>query len=523
MNPRRSFQRKVAYGATIALLLFPLFYLGHPATQDSSGGQLAQMRTTYRLSQGNLGDIDPASETMKLATLGMRPFATVILWEKANEFKKKKDWDNLAATLNQIIKLDPNILSVWEFQAHNLSYNVSVEFDDYRHRYQWVKKGIEFLMEGTHYNRDDPKLLHNVGWFIGHKMGRSDEKLQFRRLFRRDIDFHNALQESGEVKVDEADAQGPQGDPDSWLVSRVWYLKAEQAANKGQSLRGKSPLLLYADGPMARINFSMQIEEEGVLDEKAQIAWEKAGEDWRAYGDRTIPHSTGHLLRLNDVKTLVSERAELQAKLDEAAPGVREALRKERWEALNDEQRRLLESNPKELNAMDAGWVKEEGPKLLNVSTFEIVEGAPDESRARARKIAERLIDIENRTLAHAGAYRNQVNYDYWETRCAMEQTEAAVTARRNLYEAEKFMDEADPDAARKAFEAAWDGWAEVLTKYPELKQDLTIQDLGEAMEKYYAVLRQLDLKIPADFKLMELWERYAKVRNVTVPPPTQK
>ena len=30
-----------------------------------------------------------------------------------------------AASLNH-----PNIVQVWEFQAHNLSYNVSVEFDD---------------------------------------------------------------------------------------------------------------------------------------------------------------------------------------------------------------------------------------------------------------------------------------------------------------------------------------------------------------------------------------------------------
>ena len=143
--------------------------------------------------------------------------------------------------------------------------------------------------------------------------------------------------------------------------------------------------------------------------------------------------------------------------LDEAAPGVRETLKKQRWEALTDEQRKVFEMKPTERNSMQEGWVRGEGQQLLYVSTFDIVEGAPDESKARARKIAERLIDLETRTLAHAVAYRSQMNYDYWETRCAMEQSEVAVTARRNLFEAEKFMDEADPDAARKAFEAAWD------------------------------------------------------------------
>ena len=59
MNERTSFFRKVAYGVAIAVLLFPLSLLSSPATLDSPGGKLAQMRSEYRLGQGNLGEIDP--------------------------------------------------------------------------------------------------------------------------------------------------------------------------------------------------------------------------------------------------------------------------------------------------------------------------------------------------------------------------------------------------------------------------------------------------------------------------------
>ena len=90
------------------------------------------MRASYGLSQAELGEIDPASETMKMATLGLRGVATNLLWTKANRYKKTESWDKLSATLNQIAKLQPNYITVWEFQAHNLSYNVSAEFDDYR-------------------------------------------------------------------------------------------------------------------------------------------------------------------------------------------------------------------------------------------------------------------------------------------------------------------------------------------------------------------------------------------------------
>ena len=130
------------------------------------------MRREERLSQAELGKIDPASASMSLATLGMRGVAANQLWGLAHHYKKTENWDAFKATLNQISKLQPNFVSVWQFQAWNVSYNVSVEFDDYRHRYHWVKKGVDYLIEGSRYNRDEPLLLWDTGWFFGHKMGR---------------------------------------------------------------------------------------------------------------------------------------------------------------------------------------------------------------------------------------------------------------------------------------------------------------------------------------------------------------
>ena len=54
MTPRRSFQRKIIYLVAIALLLYPLYWLGSPATsgaggrKGSSGGVLAQSRADRR-------------------------------------------------------------------------------------------------------------------------------------------------------------------------------------------------------------------------------------------------------------------------------------------------------------------------------------------------------------------------------------------------------------------------------------------------------------------------------------------
>lgn len=508
MTRNRSFWRKVTYGIAIAVLLFPLFYLGQPATTESRGGKLSQMRLDNSLTQASLGDVDPASETMKLVTLGLRPVAWVVLWERANTFKKKEDWDSLSATLNQLVKLDPNVIQVWEFQAHNLSYNVSVEFDDYRHRYLWVKKGLDFLMDGTRYNKNEPKLLWTVGWYLGHKMGTSDEKLQFRRLFRTDQEFHGLMQEEGGIVVDDADAQGADGRPDSWLVSRKWYQKAEDAVAQGKYLRGKSPLIFYADAPMARINYAMSIEKEGVLDEKAQIAWEKAGDDWRRYGDRSIPHTSGHNVRLNDFAKLREERDAIRAKYDELLPNIAAKITAEKKAKLSEAEREVLDLPPEKRTPFQKAMA-EHAQANIQAGIVEMLERAPADVKERAQRVAERLLEIDQIYLLHTDSYRAQVNYGYWTTRCEMEQTEDAVAAHRHLWEAQKSMEAADPDNARKSFEQAWDRWAAIFERFPEMVDELTINDLGAQIAQYNEVLGQLDQKFPEDFKLRQIWEAH--------------
>ena len=70
MTGSASFVGKIVYVLVIVVLLVPLYLISHPTTRDDEGGTLARMRTEHRLSQANLGEIDPASETIRLATLG---------------------------------------------------------------------------------------------------------------------------------------------------------------------------------------------------------------------------------------------------------------------------------------------------------------------------------------------------------------------------------------------------------------------------------------------------------------------
>ena len=57
---------------------------------ESRAASWPRLRNEYQPRQVNLGEVDPASETMKLATLGLRGVAVNLLWEKANYYKKSK-------------------------------------------------------------------------------------------------------------------------------------------------------------------------------------------------------------------------------------------------------------------------------------------------------------------------------------------------------------------------------------------------------------------------------------------------
>jgi len=512
MIQNASFQRKVLYLGLVALLLIPLYMIGHPAMGDpttlnsSPGGTLAQLRAAHDLAPAELGEIDPASESMKLATLGMRGIAANILWYKATQYKKTEDWEKLVAAVNQISKLQPNFVSVWEFQSHNLSYNISVEHDDYHFRYLWVKKGIEFLTKGTRYNRREPKLFWTVGWYTGQKFGRADEHKQFRVLFQEDDDFHNTL--SQYVPID-TEARGANGRPDNWLTSRLWYESAYRIVEtQNVPIRGKAPHIFYSDGPKAWMNYAGAIESEGYLDERAERAWANGGREWREFGDRIVPSSWGNRFRLNDKEATLTEVKRLRGELDQLLPGLREQIRQEKIGQLTKLEREAFEKPFEQLVSEAEGMRKSEAEVKTQVSNMEVAERAPSELRGRALRIAKLLLDKEAEGY-RIGIYRENVNFEYWRARCEVEQLPETVMARRHVYDAKRFKDDADLDAARREFESAWQLWGGILGEHADLVNQLTDEDLVEDVQAYVQLLGQLDEQLPKDFVLQDLLDKF--------------
>ena len=529
MNDRQALWRKLRYIAAIVALIVPLSLLSMPSSgsgtpEERSGGKLAQLRKKHNLSQTNLGEIDPASETMKLATLGMRGVAANILWRRADEYKKKEDWTNLSATLEQITKIQPNFISVWEFQAWNLSYNVSVEFDDYKDRYYWVIRGINFLKEGIDYNADNPILLNKVGWTVGQKIGRADEHVQFRKLFRADDDYHN-----------QEDPNRTQKQRDNWLVSRLWYQRAEDVVDSGKKpLKNKGPLLFFASSAMALMNYGDALIDDGTLGDEVKIAWQNAARAWRKYGDRPVMHTFGYRVRLNDLERVEQEAAEYRAQIQDLAPETVEKLTEARLATL-DPALVAAWKVPAADRTEEQGYFAEAVEREITVPLAVLADEIKKQHPESAREV-DRLVRRGNQAAMVAQgtrSYRDQVNYDYWGTRAEMEQTDDALTARRLIQEGKKALSEgADLKLAQKRYEEGLKYWRNVVDRFPKVVEaGTTGDDLIEIIGEYAQILSELaidpgDEKFPPDFPLRDVVERYddeGKLRGLLSSPELEK
>ena len=483
MTARGSFYRKITYLVLIAVLLIPISQLGAPSTLEDSGGKLAQLRIDHNLGQSNLGEIDPASETMRLATLGLRGIAVSLLWNKAIEYKKKEDWTSFRSTLQQLAKLQPYFISFWRYQAWNLSYNVSVELDDVRDRYYYVRRGIEFLKDGTRYLRDSPYLLSELGWFIGNKIGTADEKREYRRLFKADDDYHPA--------------DRPPEKRDNWLVSRTWYEESISAVDDRQrSLGKKNPVLFYSDPGRSQINYGDSIEREGTFGEKAKNAWATASMLWQQFGNKEFRASTGIKIRLSNYDRLVEEGERLRGELEGLADNPRKDLAEKLRSELSEEERVLADKEAKDLteDEREAYYDVTKKIRIDDQKLADFIAEEYPEMKKQARKLANAI--ALNRSKEFLTRNNSDVaNYAYWKIRCNVEQSSEALRARALAFSANKaFREDADLLEARKMFEESFDLWAQVFKNFPDLGLDSpSASDIMDEVKNYALVLEQLD------------------------------
>jgi hypothetical protein len=513
-------RRRLFYIIAMVALLVPLYMLGTPSVRkqngevSNQGGTLAQLRTKYDLGQGDLGEIDPASESMRLATLGLRGVAATILWQRAEEYKKRQYWDRLSATLNQIAVLQPHFVKVWEFQSHNLSYNISVEFDDYRQRYEWVKRGIEYLIKGSKYNKRKTEMPYELGWFFGNKMGVADEKLQFRDLYRNDNNFHNEVNRTS-LNVTDQDGLGPDKKPDNWLSGRLYYQHAYEMVKQGAT-PARSPLMFYRMGSSWLTKYAEALQAEGQLGDPSFVAWRRAAEALNEFGNMQIQTTFGDEISLNGIQKANEDYARALQEFKEYCGETYDRLVAKQREQLTQEQEDALAIDEFERN-FEQLFAAEQANSILSLPPKFVAAELPAEKQIQGFQLAEK-VERAKSFISHVEIYRNQINYNYWRIRCEAEQEPSAVAARANMFEANKLLDKGDLDEAIKKYDLAWQSWDELYNQFPSMMLDDSADEVIEAIERYRKLLEEPNL--PKDFPLSNFL-RFREINKDNLLDPT--
>ncbi len=133
--------------------------------------------------------LENAPPSLVFATVAMGAFRGLlvdILWLRADRLKDQGEFFDARQVAEWITILQPRFASVWEFQAWNMAYNISVAIPATQpeERWRWVKNGYELLRDqGIPLNPKSILLYRELARIFQHKIGFvSDEAHKYYKL-----------------------------------------------------------------------------------------------------------------------------------------------------------------------------------------------------------------------------------------------------------------------------------------------------------------------------------------------------
>jgi len=145
-----------------------------PAINASASN--AQLKYTDQAAAGA-----PAAVVVAQSIGVVRGIIANYLWIRADKLKEDGKFFEAYHLSRWITQLQPRYASVWQFQAWNMAYNISVATHTRGERWQWVRDGIQLLRNhGIRYNPSEMMLYRELAWFFLHKIdGFTDDANKF--------------------------------------------------------------------------------------------------------------------------------------------------------------------------------------------------------------------------------------------------------------------------------------------------------------------------------------------------------
>jgi hypothetical protein len=159
--------------------------------------------------------LENAPPSLAFATVAMGAFRGLvvdILWIRAEKLKEEGQFFDAKQLAEWITTLQPRFASVWDFQAWNMAYNISVAMPNTRcdERWRWVKNGYELLRDkGIPKNPHSITLYRSLAWIFQHKIGGITDDCHKYYRYQLYQEFEQLLGEEPDVELFERLAEMP--------------------------------------------------------------------------------------------------------------------------------------------------------------------------------------------------------------------------------------------------------------------------------------------------------------------------
>ncbi|MHC4633455.1 MAG: hypothetical protein ACYS9C_19590, partial [Planctomycetota bacterium] len=131
-------------------------------------------------------NVPPSLAFATIATGAFRGLLVDALWIRADKLKEQGQFFDAKQLAELITILQPRFAAVWEFQAWNMAYNISVTIPETQpdQRWRWVRNGYELLRDkGIEKNPNSILLYRELARTFQHKIGGiTDEAHRYYKL-----------------------------------------------------------------------------------------------------------------------------------------------------------------------------------------------------------------------------------------------------------------------------------------------------------------------------------------------------
>lgn len=126
---------------------------------------------TLRDDGAALSAVPPEVALANIALGGLNGLLVDFLWLRAGEQQEQGRYFEMVQTAQWIAALQPQMGKLYDFQAWNMAFNISAEFDDAGDRWRWIERGLRLLTEdGLVNDPNDPQVDLSLATIITGKV-----------------------------------------------------------------------------------------------------------------------------------------------------------------------------------------------------------------------------------------------------------------------------------------------------------------------------------------------------------------